>query len=43
MKMLRNVLLSLITFTVVAGAVVPANAAMAHHRHYKVRRHHRHK
>jgi len=39
MKMFRNLLLSLIAFTVLAGAVLPANAAAAHHR----RHHHRRK
>jgi hypothetical protein len=42
MKMLRNMLFALIAVTVLAGSVVPANAAMARH-HHKVRRHHRHK
>jgi hypothetical protein len=42
MKMFRNVLLALIAVTVMAGAVVPANAAMARHPH-KVRHHHRHR
>jgi hypothetical protein len=32
MKMFRNLLLALIAFTVVAGSVVPANAAGRHHR-----------
>ena len=35
MKMVRNVLLALIAFTVLAGSVVPANAAVRHHRHHK--------
>ena len=36
MKMFRNMLLALIAFTVVAGAVVPANAAAAHkHKHHR--------
>ena len=38
MKMFRNLLLALIAFTVVAGSVVPANAAGRHHRS-----HHHHK
>jgi hypothetical protein len=38
MKMFRNLLLALIAFTVVAGSVVPANAAVRHHR-----RHHHHR
>jgi hypothetical protein len=38
MKLFRNLLLALIAFTVVAGSVVPANAAVRHHR-----RHHHHR
>jgi hypothetical protein len=38
MKMFRNIALALIAFTVVAGAVIPANAAGHHHK-----RHHGHK
>jgi hypothetical protein len=37
MKMFRNLLLAVIAFTVLAGSVVPANAAVHHHR-----THHRH-
>jgi hypothetical protein len=37
MKIVRNVLLALVAFTVLAGSVVPANAAVRHHH-----RHHRH-
>ena len=39
MKMVRNLLLALIAFTVLAGSVVPANAAAV--RHHK--KHHHHK
>jgi hypothetical protein len=35
MKMVRNVLLALVAFTVLAGSVVPANAAVRHHKHHK--------
>jgi hypothetical protein len=38
MKMLRNLLLALFAFTVLAGSVVPANAAIFHHH----RAHHHH-
>jgi len=37
MKMFRNLLLAAIAFTVIAGSVVPANAAVRHHK-----THHRH-
>jgi hypothetical protein len=40
MKIFRNVLLAAIAFTVMAGSVVPANAAVRHHRHSS---HHHHK
>ena len=39
MKMLRNLLLALIAFTVVAGSAMPAHAAAVRHHH----RHHHHK
>jgi hypothetical protein len=39
MKMFRNLLLAVIAFTVVAGSVVPANAAMRHH--HRARHHHK--
>ena len=35
MKMVRNVLLALVAFTVLAGSVVPANAAVHHRKHHK--------
>jgi hypothetical protein len=38
MKMFRNLLLALVAFTVMAGSVAPANAAVRHHH-----RHHHHK
>ncbi len=41
MKMFRNLLLAAIAFTVVAGAVVPANAAVRHH--HRAHHHRRHK
>jgi hypothetical protein len=41
MKMFRNLLLALIAFTVVAGSVVPANAATRHHHKIHHRRHHK--
>ncbi|HEV2709449.1 MAG TPA: hypothetical protein VGU67_04480 [Edaphobacter sp.] len=36
---IRNLILGAIAFVALAGAVVPANAAVHHHHH---RRHHRH-
>jgi hypothetical protein len=38
MKMIRNLLLACVAVTVLAGAVVPAHAAAAGHRHHKHRR-----
>ncbi|MGA2897716.1 MAG: hypothetical protein ABSE27_08995 [Acidobacteriaceae bacterium] len=38
MKLLRNLLLALFAFTVLAGSVVPASAAAVHHH----RAHHHH-
>jgi hypothetical protein len=40
MKMFRNLLLAAIAFTVLAGSVVPANAAARHHKVHH-RRHHK--
>jgi hypothetical protein len=37
---IRNILLGFIAFVVLAGSVVPANAAVHHRRHHR-RHHHR--
>jgi hypothetical protein len=37
---IRNILLGVIAFVVLAGSVVPANAAGRHHHHH---RHHHHR
>jgi hypothetical protein len=39
MKLLRNLLLALFAFTVLAGSVVPASAAGVHH--HRAHRHHK--
>jgi hypothetical protein len=38
MKMFRNLLLAAVAFAVLAGSVIPANAATGHH--HKTRHHH---
>ncbi len=36
---IRNVMLAVIAFVVLAGSVIPANAMARHHRHHHYRHH----